>query len=550
MRKVRTIEKVPYLAPDVLTKVIPSPTDGWDAISPLAEMDPKRAPILDNWVARPGFVELRGGYLPFANTNKDSAVETLMVYRTPSGESFFAAAGTEIFDISTGGAGTSVVSGLNDARWQYVNFTPGGGTPVIQLCNGEDLLHQWNGTSWTQPAITGLPTGNTANIINIAVHKRRLWYVMVNSTQASFMPADAITGPIAGTLDFGALWDKGGYIVAMCSWTIDGGSGPDDYAAFISSRGQITLYAGTDPTDAANWNLVGTFQSSPPISRRCLLKVGSDVAIITDDGVLPLSQVLPFDPSADRSVAITARIQNAMALAASQARANFGWQLIGFPAQNLAILNVPLTENTQQVQYVMNTLTGAWCRFTGWNANCFEIYGNRLFWGGNEGGINEGYVGSSDFITSIQADMQCAFNWFDEAGRLKRMTMLMPMIVSGGNITPSVAVDTDFRTSQAVAPISLFTGGVLWDAPDALWDVALWPGTETNYIEWLSVEAMGHALAVRLRVNVDSVGNYATQAIFDVAQFDVATFDSYPSPNLPVLRVNAFNSILEMGGPI
>src|SRR5882762_8651784 len=79
MRKTKTIEKVPFLAPDVVTKIIPAPTDGWDAISPLAEMDPKRAVILDNWVPRPGYVELRGGYAPYSSTLGTSEVETLMV---------------------------------------------------------------------------------------------------------------------------------------------------------------------------------------------------------------------------------------------------------------------------------------------------------------------------------------------------------------------------------------------------------------------------------------------------------------------------------------
>src|SRR5882762_7178590 len=120
MRKVKKLDKVPFLAPDVQTKAIPAPTDGWDAISPLAEMDPKRAPILDNWVPRPGFVELRGGYAPFAYIGSaTTAVETLMVYRSPSGETLFAAAGTKIYDVSGGGLSPSVVAGLNSARWQY-----------------------------------------------------------------------------------------------------------------------------------------------------------------------------------------------------------------------------------------------------------------------------------------------------------------------------------------------------------------------------------------------------------------------------------------------
>lgn len=549
MRKTKDIQKVPYLAPDVLAKVVPSPTDGWDAISPLAEMDPKRAPILDNWVSRPGYVELRGGYTAYSSILSSTAVESLLVYRSPTGEQFFAAGGAKIYDITVGSTPTSVLTGLSSGRWQYVNFTPNGGTNVIQCVNGLDPLQQYNGTVWSVPAITGLSGGRTtANIININIQKRRFWYVMRNSTVAAFMPTDAITGPIAGEFDFGALWNKGGFLVAAFAWTVDGGSGPQDYACFISSRGQITIYAGTDPTSSNTWQLVGTFDVAPPIGRRCFLRIGSDVALITQQGVIPISQALPFDPSADRSAAVTSRIQNAMSLAAMAAQDHFGWQLISYPNQQLAILNVPLTENSSQVQYVMNTLTGGWCRFVGWNANCFAIYNDDLYFGDNTGGIALAYSGSADLTTSISADMQCAFNWFEEPGRLKRMTMIQPLLNLGGAITPTLAVDADFATSTAIAPVSTFTGGVLWGA--ARWDTDLWPAASINYTQFLSVEAIGKALAIRMRVNITGLSSYATTGVFDSGQFDNATFDSAIGIDLPLLQVNAFNTILELGGAI
>lgn len=548
MRKSRSVEKVPFLGPEVVTKVIPSPTDGWDAISPLAEMDPKRAPILENWVARPGYVELRGGYIPYSSTISTVAVEALMVHRAPTGETFFAAAGSEIWNITVGDVPTLSLSGLTSGRWQYVNFTPAGAPTVIQICNGVDTLRQYNGTAWSVPAITGLPAGyTTANIVNISSQKRRLWYVLEDSAIVAFMPTDAITGPIAGTQDFGSLWSKGGYLVAMAAWTIDGGSGPSDYALFISSEGQVTVYSGIDPTSAANWVLVGTFDLSPPVSRRCLLRVGSDVAVITQQGVVPISQALPFDPSADRSVAITARIQNAMSQASMLAKSHFGWQMISYPNQQLALLNVPLTENSQQVQFVMCALNGSWSLFSGWNANCFEIFENDLYWGSNSGLINKAYVGGSDFTASIQADMQCAFNWLDEPGRTKRMTMVQPLLTLGGDLTPTLSVDYDFQTSTATAPISTLGGTVLWDS--AIWDFSIWPTLTVNFTNWLTVNVIGHALALRMRINLAASGLSST-GTFDVGVFDTATFDGSINDNVPVLKVNAFNSISEMGGAI
>src|ERR1700675_3505707 len=110
MRKAtqESLQKLTMPAPDVQTKIVPAPTDGWDAISPLASMDPKRAPILNNWIPRPGWVELREGYFPwvFLATNT-VPVETLMIYRALGAEKMFAACGSAIYDVSVFSTSTS-----------------------------------------------------------------------------------------------------------------------------------------------------------------------------------------------------------------------------------------------------------------------------------------------------------------------------------------------------------------------------------------------------------------------------------------------------------
>lgn len=552
MRKSKSVEKVPVPAPDVITKVVPVPTDGWDAISPLASMDPKRSPILNNWFPQPGWVELRSGYAPWVFLDDHIPVETLMVRRAEGEEQMFAAAGTVIYDVSTRASAVSAVTALNSARWQYVNFTPAEGPTVIQCVNGTDPLQMYDGTTWTVPTITLTGTGLlTSAIINISTAKSRLWYVLGNgsgggSTVCAFMPTAAIMGPIDGTLDLGALWNKGGTLVTITDWTVDGGNGPQDYVCFISSRGQCSIYAGTDPTDATNWSLVGTFDLAPPISLRCAIKIGSDVGLITQQGVVPLSQALPFDPSAERSVAITARIQNAMAQATQIGGTLFGWQLITYAPQTCLILNVPQAENKTQVQYVMNTLTGAWCQFIGWNANCFEVYNDELYWGGNDGEINNSFKGAADFNTTILADMQLAYNYFDAPGRLKRMTAVQPFITAGETISPFISVDSDFKIQTAAAPIQILNGGAEWDV--ALWDTAVWFGGVVQTTFWISTQAIGHALAIHMTVNIANAATGGTQSIYDFSFFDQAEFDIGIDTSTVILQVNAFNSILEMGG--
>jgi len=550
MRKVKSLAKSPYPAPDVQTKFIPVPYEGWDAISPLSAMDPKRAPIMINWVPRTGWVELRSGYSPWAQMISTTPVETIMAYRPQSGtQTMFSASGGSIFDTSIAlqTTYTPVVTGLGNNRWQYTNFTPAGAVTVLQCVNGADSMLQWNGTSWTNPSITGLPNAHTtADLINIAVFKRRIFYVIKNTTIAAFMPTDAISGPIAGYLDVGALLKKGGYLVATAGWTIDGGTGPDDYYALISSQGEVVVYQGVDPTDSTQWAMIGVFALAKPLGYRCVQSIGSDVAIITLMGVIPLSQALPFDPAADRSVAITARIQNAMAVAAQQGQDLFGWQILTFPAQSLLFLNVPQVEGATQVQYVSNLLNGAWCQFQGWNANCFELVNQRLYWGDNNGNVNEAYVGGSDFNTAISYDLQCAFNYLDDPARHKRATFIEPLIVSDSPVTPTIGLDYDFQTSSTQAPITpvFTTTNALWDK--ALWDQGLWGDvTQAAVSQFYSVQVIpAQALAVRVKLNLQPVIPNST---FDHGQFDIMVFDGVTSDSI-TFQLNGFNLVCEMGG--
>lgn len=534
MRKTKTLDKVQYPAPDVTTKVIPAPTEGWDAISPLADMSPQRAVIMDNFVPRPGFIETRRGYQAFVTTTLASEIQTLMVYQKPDNtvKMYAATAAGSLLDVTTSATVATVAATVyTTGRWQWTNYTPSGAATVLQFVNGTDSLQQVSGTVISSVSITNLSilpgTVTTANFINIAAVKRRLWYVIKNSTIATFLATDAIQGPVAGFLDLGALWSKGGNLVAMGIWTIDGGSGPDDYTVFMSDQGQISIYNGTDPT-TSTWSLKGTFDISPPIGRRSLRRFGSDLLIITHQGVLPISQTLPFDPSADRSSAITSRIQNAMIQAAASFGDIFGWEITSFPIQALLILNVPGSPEGASLyqQFVMNTVTGAWCRFTGWNAATFAVMNDVLYFGDTSGNVKKAYVGGIDGTAGITGTLQCAFNWYETPGRLKRMTFIQPLLtLIDGGLFPTLTVDVDFSNTTAVTSIQTAIASAQWDV--SLWDVGMWGGP-VSVIPWLSVNALGKALAVRVSLF------YST---------DIIDNDS-------TCKINAFNTIVEMGGMI
>jgi hypothetical protein len=59
------------------------------------------------------------------------------------------------------------------------------------------------------------------------------------------------------------------------------------------------------------------------------------------------------------------------------------------------LVNVPIS-STQYEQYVRNSNTGAWCRFTGWNARTFCLFNDRLYFGDTNGNIVLADTSSAD----------------------------------------------------------------------------------------------------------------------------------------------------------
>jgi hypothetical protein len=535
MRKTKydqdSASKASYLNQDVGTFPVPAPVGGWNTLSPLANMEPQYAVNLDNFVPRPGWVELRGGFQVTNAAVASAPIETLMTYRPTNGtERLFAGSGSVIYEVSTPGAATIAKSALlGPARWQYVNMTVPGGSSYISVVNGTNPPLLFDGTVWTNPVITGVTT-TPNNFILPILHMNRLWYVEKDSTRVWYLPTQAIAGA-ANVVDVGALLTKGGYVQSMGTWTVDGGNGPNALLVILSSKGQAVIYQGTDPANAAAFNLVGVYSLPSPIGRRCIRQIGSDLAIITIEGLIPISKALPFNPSSQRSTAFTNIIQTAVLNASQLYRQNFGWECALFPAQTLMILNIPTVENATEIQYVTNTITGAWCSFSGWNACTFETFNEKLYFGDPNGNVCQAYYGRLDGTANIVADCECAFNFFKEPGRLKNMTLVRPYLVVDGTVLPTISVEVDFsNNNQDAQAITIISPASQWDV--SLWDQGLWGGVALPQANWQSVNTLGTALAIRMKINYGG-------ALLGTSNAD-----------LPILQIVAFETVLQMGGPV
>jgi hypothetical protein len=479
---------------------LPPPVGGWNTRESLADMPPHHAVIMDNWFPGTEKITVRRGNSAFS-TGMSGNVESLIEYipTTGTGQLFAANAGN-IYDVTSAGAvGSAVVSSMTNDRWQYVNMGTSAGQ-FVRLFNGADTPRLYDGSSWATTAITG--TGLTAaNLIWGNSHQSRLWCGEEDSLDAWYLAVNAVSGaatkfPLAG------IANRGGYIMAMGTWSIDAGDGKDDVAVFLTSEGEAIVYQGTDPAAVATWSLIGVFAIGKPIGRRCMVKAGTDLILITQDGFVPLSGILTKDRSQARLVALSDQINSVVNDAVRTAGTVYGWQAVLYPRSTMLLFNVPQT-TTKSHQYAFNTITGAPTRFTGINAVCWGMRDDVLYWGGMNGTVNKFDDGVDDLGSNIETDVLQAFNYFKSPQNTKIFKNAEPIFESNGDPNAAIDMNVDF---QVAVPTGVATASVVGSASWGVgrWGIGLWGSASQVFRGWRGVRGSGRAGAIRIRINTNS----------------------------------------------
>lgn len=473
------------------TASLPAPVGGWNARDALPEMDAKDAVILDNFFCTPTDVELRSGYSDHV-TGITGTVETLMSYNPITGSNkLFGAAGTKIYDVTSAGAvGAAVQSGLTNARWQHVNFNATG-TEVLYIVNGADQERWWDGSSWNNATLTGITAGDA---IGINVHQQRIWFVLKNTLKAAYLPTKALQGTVS-IFDLGQIFVRGGYLMAAATWTLDAGYGLEDMLAFITSEGEVAVYRGTDPSSIQTWQLVGRFYVGAPIGRRCFEKMGGDMLLICKDGLMPFAKAL-MSSRVSTKIALTDKIQSAISSYTSLYASNFGWEVQIFPQENALLLNVPIGSGLAY-QAVMNTISGAWSRFIGWNAACFELFNDLLYFGTSTK-VCRAWNTNADNTSNINGEALQAFHSFGSGTQQKFFKMVRPILTTNGNPQLLIGLNADFDQSPPFgSPTFTPTTAGAWGS--AVWGSSLWGSSGALKRDWQTTNVLGYWAAMHIK---------------------------------------------------
>jgi len=378
------------------------------------------------------------------------------------------------------------------------------GTFVVTVTGASTLTYTMASTPATNAVTVGTyvvnfgVTGVDSSVfINVNLFKNRLYFTEKSTLKVWYLPVNSLGGA-ASALNFGGIARNGGFLQAMATWTIDAGQGADDYAVFITNMGEIIVYNGTDPSDAATWALKGVWQLGYVFSRRCFYKWAGDILLLTQDGLVPLASALQSS-RLDPRVNLTDKIFFAISLAADTYSTEFGWQVIYYAKPNMLLINIPNPSGTEQ--YVMHTITKAWCNFTGINTTCFELHNDDLYFGGT-GFVGKFFDTNADDSGQISATCQQAYSYFDNPGQQKRFTMVRPtFLVDVGAPGIYAGINTDFQTQNNLGKVTFVntpTTTAVWGT--AKWDVDVFAGNLVISRQWQGVTGLGYAGGINLNM--------------------------------------------------
>lgn len=345
----------------------------------------------------------------------------------------------------------------------------------------------------------------TSDLSYVFAHQNRLFLCQKNSLIAWYLPAGQIGGA-ASSLNFSGVFQRGGNLLFGATWSLDSGAGLDDKCVFVTTQGEVAIYSGTDPSSASTWVLEGRYDIGRPLGRNAHIRVGGDLLVATDDGIVPLSTTLTKDPSDLTLAAVTRAVKTTWAEEVE--RRTSPVDLLKWTTGELMIAIFPeasraLTANLQST---------AWAIQTGWNGVCGAVLGDNAYVGQADGKVKQINVTGADMGAPFTAKVCCAFSEFGDPLRYKQATMVRAAWFADGAFNASYGASIDynveFGSAPLVAPEAASSDSLVWGSGnwgEKLWAIEIEDPTTGVVDYWQSVVGAGFALAPTVQVTSGGV---------------------------------------------
>ena len=452
----------------------------------------------------------RGGAAKYA-TLGGNAVKTMFEYTGPTlTRKLFAADASNIYDISTVAdpdvAVSAAVSSLTNGDWSTTQFATTGGDYLIAV-NGADAARLYDGTSWgllsATFSVTFSDSTTLADLSYVFAHKGRLFYIKDGSFDVHYMPVAAVGGS-ASLLTLKSIFQSGGSLLFGATWSTDSGAGADDRAVFVTTEGEVAVYIGTDPSNIFDWNLIGRYRIGRPLGKHAWMQAGGDLLIATEDGIVPLSQVVVRDPASLELSAVTRNIEPDWRIEYN-ARNATGWQLLKWNARSMGVVSLPHRTDGAKA-FVVNVETGAWTTFTGWDIQAMSTYGDVAYYGDSGGIVYQMDTGGQDGTNGYVSRLSYYNDHLGEVGSYKVARMMRATFRASGDFIAKLSLATDYSENFPTAPGAAEVTG----RPEAIWGTGVWGESiwgdaasttlTTKTTAWQSVQGDGYAFAPQIQI--------------------------------------------------
>lgn len=503
-------------------RTLVAPTGGLNGRDNFTAMDPKDAFVLDNWFPNSTDVETRGGSTTYLD-EFPGAVETLAVYTGGDGSKLLAFSSGGIYDITAGVLDTPLETGRVSNRVCTAMFS-NAGSQFLLIYSGADEPLSYDGTTTTGLVITG--AGDQDTLFCGHAFKGRMYLGQLEQLGFYYLGIGAIQGA-ASYFDLQQQSLKGGALAAIASVSFqDSGTGPQDYMVFATSEGEYILYAGTDPSNAATWQLVGRYIGPPPIGKNGWFKFRSDVYFITVEGILSLTQIRQMGEDSENEKYITAKLGRIYTDAAIY-KDTYGWQGALYPRGSALMVNAPMSGSTagKYQQFVMNTNTNAWCRYTGWNGLSFALMDGVLYFGTSDGRVmiaDSGFTDQKADGTGAEVIAVCRQAWNDfedgrgmgEANKQFHAATFAMQAEGAPALGATLNVNYENQRPTSNTPLGM-TDGAEWDVAE--WDVAEWAGTAEVQNVTIYIGRLGYVASLWMQASslASKIRWFATRLVIE-----------------------------------
>lgn len=494
---------------------VPAPQKGINNVDGLIAMDQQEAVFMFNLEPSQYGTRVRTGYEEWVTSVDANGIRTIIPYTgsATANDKLFATGRAGFYDISVSGTAPALLlafPSLSDTSGfgQWTGFTTLAGQFSLYTDEQNGYYVYTEGGVWAKVAMGGGATQvsgvDPALFVAVTIFKSKAWFVEKNSSRAWYLPTGAVFGA-ATAFNFGNKFKKGGTLVNLFNWTVDGGEGVDDYLVAVSSGGDVVVYKGNDPAVATDFVQHGVwFIGPPPVGRRISGRLGGELYLLSAYGLLPMSGLVSGTLQQMDEAYLTRKITPLVNLEMIATRETVGWEVKLIPKQNIFLISTPKRDAFPFTQFAQSTNNQGWTVYRDVPYfNGEEWHGNFYFGAGNGTAyIFDGNLDnvSLDGLTSTRINWSVlqAFSDFSEPGIYHIPQYIRPIFIADEIPNYSVEVRFDYNLSDVfgAATPGATTSGTLWDV--GVWDLSVWGGDFVLVDTIQGASGIGRAMAIGL----------------------------------------------------